>query len=144
MHLIFNLTILCMCEGLFRDNKLYYCVRNIGNTYKNDPPLKKKKWGLHSVPLPNKMRPKIQWSMLPMQIDNDGPAKNLSNSILKKNAVKSMLPWSRQKNTFQYKNSKASKALGTSNPLHPHRSALTWSSISCQKQSISSTSAAMS
>jgi hypothetical protein len=35
---------------------------------------------------------KNQLSMLPMQIDNDGPAKNFSNSILKKNAAKSMLP----------------------------------------------------
>ena len=43
-------------------------------------------------PTPKKMRPKIQVSMLPMQIDNDGPAKNFSNSILKKNAAKSMLP----------------------------------------------------
>ena len=93
MHLIFTTTILCMCEGLFRDNKLYYCVRNIRNTYQNATPKKYLKNMLPPQrPTPKKMRPKIQVSMLPMQIDNDGPAKKFSNSILKKNAAKSMLP----------------------------------------------------
>ena len=58
MHPIFIFAVLCMCQGLLRDNpSIFFCEKKTWGTcilYKSNKKKRKKtwlKWGLHSVPL---------------------------------------------------------------------------------------------